>query len=115
MELDPGPSSVSAGSYRDANAQPVTVDESHKEHKPTFTNNVQGVLRTKMEGGKCRCTRTKMEGGTCRCTQNQDGGGYVQVYSEPRWREAIIYKLLELKFHFIPCHFLPKPQKYDLN
>ena len=62
MELDPGPSSVSAGYYRDANAQPVMVDESHKEHKPTFTNNVQGVLRTKMEGGKCRCT------------QNQDGG-----------------------------------------
>ena len=62
MELDPGPSSVFADSNRDANAQPVTVDESHKEHKPTFTNNVQGVLRTKMEGGKCRCT------------QNQGGG-----------------------------------------
>ena len=35
-----------------------------------------GVLRTKMEGGKCRCT------------QNQDGGRLVQMYSEPRWREV---------------------------
>ena len=45
--------------FRDANAQPVTVDESDKEHKPTFTNNVQGVLRTKMEGGKYMCTQNQ--------------------------------------------------------
>ncbi len=42
---------------RDANAQPVASDELHTDHRPTFTNNVQGVLRTKMEGGKGLCTK----------------------------------------------------------
>ena len=31
----------------------VVTDVERKEHCPTFTSNVQGLLRTKMEGGKC--------------------------------------------------------------
>ena len=31
----------------------VVMDVERKEHCPTFTSNVQGLLRTKMEGGKC--------------------------------------------------------------
>ena len=33
----------------------VVTDVERKEHCPTFTSNVQGLLRTKMEGGKCVC------------------------------------------------------------
>ena len=41
-------------SPRDASTAPITVDENDRQHKPTFSSNVQGVLRTKIEGGESK-------------------------------------------------------------
>lgn len=38
--------------HRDASNTPYIVDKKDTSHTPTFSSKVQGLLRTKMEGGK---------------------------------------------------------------